>query len=253
MGCIQSLGSPWSGLVRGRARGHPGVTTRGQRTAKASLVLILVASALLPGRTSAQATPYVLLSDPAYGDVELLMARGLVSGLIAGSRPFSRLDFARAAAEATIALREAESRHTARLREAVARLEREFAPELAELHCAENDDCPGLGTGLRIRSLTWDVTAADSPDRETRSDLQPGLEIDATTNPLLQRNGGRVLRTGTTMGAEGTIDLSLSPSLVGQVTPRLWSNTGRPGVASLLEMSRLPAGYPRERRDGPGA
>jgi len=211
-----------------------------------TLLLRVVPPILLAAAPAvAQTGPYVVLEDPAYADLELLAAHGLVEGPLLAHPPFSRFTFARAAEQAQGRLAAARSDTTtvapvpARVSEAVARLRAAFSVEIAQLEVLEaGGEEPATRSTplLRPRSVSVDLTTADSPPRDAR-EPQPGQRNDAVINPLLQRNLGRPLADGTTLGAEAVLDLQLGSRLAAQVSPRLYEPGG--GGATLM------AGYLR--------
>src|SRR5688500_619713 len=98
-----------------------------------ALLLACLFAAAAPA--AAQSTAYVPNLDPAYRDLDALVAGGWVKRILAGRRPYSRLTFGRHAVEARAALDGAPEPAPLRFREALDRLERSFAPEVAAL-CA---------------------------------------------------------------------------------------------------------------------
>jgi len=174
---------------------------------------------------AAQVSPYVTLKDPAYRDLDVLVAHRLVGELLHAHRPYSRLTFARAVREAREKAEGSEGRLSVRVLEALDRLEGRFSEELARLGCTApseggNDACTTTRREARLRLATLDLTGADSPTRDAR-EPQPGQRNDAVLNPLLQRNYGRQLYDGFTVSSEAEVDVYLLPNLAGQVSPRL--------------------------------
>ncbi len=247
---------------------HPGRRCRSLRITLFALVC-LGTSGALPLRVpllatvsaaplSAQASPYVLISDPGYRDLDLLVAHRLVEQLTLSHRPYSRMTFARATQEARGRLDELtagtggtnqQSRQPpVRVLEALGRLESRFAEEQTLLNCrssrgAEEESCAQPSARLEMRSIKAVLTGADSPARDARAP-QPGQVNDAVLNPLLQRNGGRELHDGLTWAAEAEIDLYLHPNLAGQAGPRVRLSSNRPDGVDAAGAS-LTTGYLR--------
>jgi len=203
---------------------------------------------LLPVPGAAQATPYVPALDPAYRDLEVLVSAGLVRGIIPGQRPHSRMTFARAAGEARAQLDAGESVPKPRLAEALRRLEAGFAAELALLCEGGAEACPPAASRPALREIVADLTAASSParpipDRELVPDPRfPGAELDADVNPLLQRNQGRALADGWTLGTEARAELALGSRFAVQLHPRVQLSDGGDGAAVDASLVR---GYAR--------
>ena len=201
--------------------------------------MVLGLGVFAPAAGAAQATPYVPNLDPAYGDLDALIAAGLVRTAITGERPYSRLAVARFAAEAQERVAAAPYLPKARFLESLARLEEAFAAEIATL-CQGTACAPPLAKGA-LRSASADVTLADSPDRAIPSsyDRLAAEYIDADVNPLLQKNQGRELVDGATLGAEALGDFRLGRRVVVQARPRVWARARAEddlgGGATLLE------------------
>jgi hypothetical protein len=195
----------------------------------------------IPGRALCQATPYVPAGDAAYADLDALVDAGWVRGALLGQRPWSRLTFARHVSEARSRLAaDSAGPPRARFREALDRLERDFALELGAL-CVGRTDCAPLEGGARARSAAADATWADSRSRPipTSYDWENSDYIEADLNPLLDRNQGRVLANGGTIGVEGVVDVGPLGPLAVQLHPRVWALNGRDAPAdadvTLLE------------------
>ena len=87
---------------------------------------------MLPAAVLVQASPYVPNLDPAYQDLDALVAQGLVRDIILGERPYSRVAFARFAQEARRRIDTAgEAAIKPRFLEALERIELRFHRELA--------------------------------------------------------------------------------------------------------------------------
>ncbi|MHB1193985.1 MAG: capsule assembly Wzi family protein [Longimicrobiales bacterium] len=220
------------------------------------LALLAVAGLSLPPRGCAQASPFVPVWDAAYRDLDVLLATGMVgrqpadaggmagttapapasasgSGSpIRGQRPYSRMAFARAVAEARSTLDGGAGEAKPRIAEAVERLEARFSAELALVRAGRGGERagdragerPGLGRSLTLRQVSLDATAADSPPRAIPWQLTSAL--DADVNPLLQRNHGRVVADGWTLGGEAWVDAVLGSRVAAQLAPRLWAEDG---------------------------
>ena len=209
------------------------------------LLLALALSLVVPGRGGAQATPYVPNLDPVYRDLDGLIAVGWVRIAIAGQRPYSRLTVARLVVEARANVARDGGLQRPRFREALDRLEDAFAAEIMALCVGGGEPCTPLNGPATLRSATADATWADSPGRgiPTSYDDLAADYIDAELNPLLQKNQGRVLADGGTIGGEALMDLSLGTLLSVQIRPRIWA-TAPSGDASDLGITLL-EGYVR--------
>lgn len=195
-----------------------------------------------PRALSAQTSPYVLISDPAYRDLDVLVAHRLVQDLVLSHRPYSRMTFARAVAGARGRLRD---EVPARILEALERLERRFAEELGGRVCEEDSGraCGDAPPRVRVRSLRGGLTRADSPTREAREPSRNAGNA-AQINPLLQRNGGRELFDGWTVDGEAEVDIDLHPRLALQFTPRIRVSEGAPEEVDAAGI-QLVTGYAR--------
>jgi capsule assembly protein Wzi len=197
----------------------------------ARIVLVLLAVA---GPLEAQTTSYVPVQDWAYHELDALASLGLVPGMMAGERPYSVLAVSRFVAEARRLASQVSV--PARAMEAMERLEARFGP-------------PAVTAGAtpaqaRVRSVRLLVSTADAPDRDLRPG-RGGVRIDGTLNPLLERNGGRVLESdGWTSAGEVTVDVT-SGMFAAAVTPRLvgYGRGGGPGETDLTMFD----GYARAR------
>lgn len=140
------------------------------------------------GLARAQGSAYVPIFDPAYDDLSVIVAHGLVTTAMVGDRPYSRLAFSRFVREAAT---QTDSSHTPRrVREALQRLVTRFG------------DGPLTNGSVRLAPFAATLSLADSRSRVMQSGYEPDV-IDADLNPLLQRNGGRVLYDGLTLALEG--------------------------------------------------
>ncbi len=191
-------------------------TMRSLHSCSALCLVAACAQLALAPPASPQATAYVPTLDPAYADLDALVASGLVSGLISGQRPYSRAAFARAAEEARARLQGEDgtgAQHPApepRFLEALERLEARFV----SAHGAP---------GSPVRGATADASWVDSPSRAIRARYEGVPErIDADLNPLLQRNQGREVSDGGTLAAEAWGDIRLGSRFAAAAHPRVW-------------------------------
>ena len=203
-------------------------------------ITTLVAAALFLGPTSAtgQSSAYVPSGDPAYRDLDALVAAGLVRNDIFGTRPYTEATFARAVAQAKTRLSPGSSNSDAgkaaaspasakrRILEAVARLQSRF---------------PG-DSGRVIRGARMDVASADSPVRAVQSRSWFD-KIDADVAPLTQRNGGREIPDGSSIAGEAWGDIRLGEHFVAALQPRIWLASPRDGGSSAG--AEIVTGYAR--------
>lgn len=201
---------------------------------------------------AAQETALVSNMDPAYDDLAVLAALGLVLTTSAGEGPHSRAAFARWTAEARDrAEAPGAPPPSARVQEILERFRRRFG---------------GERSAVALRSARLDVWAARSPSRL----IGPGAanEIDGVLNPLLQSNQGRQVADGWTAAAEFSGDLSAGPFALG-FRPRAWTEQPRGaepakarstfvdtyarvvGGAFALEAGRLSVSLGRGQHGGP--
>lgn len=192
-------------------------------SARRVVAALAVAMAVLPPMASfAQTTPFVPLGDPAYRDLDALVSTGVVGDLTLGQRPYSRMAFARAISQARRGMDGEVGASKPRVSEALLRLESEFTSEIRALEATPADSAPVLPRGAWPRSIDLSASLADSPPRQIEARHTTANNIDATLNPLLQRNQGRMVGDGTTVAAEGVVDLGLGPHVAAQVQPRVW-------------------------------
>lgn len=196
-----------------------------------ALALLAAAWLFLPPRVHAQASPFVPVWDAAYRDLDVLLVTGMLGGATAavvspihGQRPYSRMAFARAAEEARSTFASGAVEAKPRVLEALERLEAWFAAELELLRAEGHGERPGARRSVTLRQASSDATAADSPSRPIPWQLTSAL--DADVNPLLQRNQGRALADGWTLGGEAWVDAVLGSRVVAQLAPRLWVEDG---------------------------
>lgn len=199
------------------------------------VALLLGLGTLTPAESLAQGSSYVPNLDPAYADLDALFAVGLVMVPSMAQRPYSRMAFARFAAQARTRLDDSDEDRR-RFREALDRLEARFARELSLLCPTSEDACSRADASVALRSAEIDLVSASSPLRAIRTSYEDVFEpgdnlIEGDINPLLQRNQGRILADGQTAAAEATVDIQLSSRVAVQVRPRVWLSraTGMPG------------------------
>lgn len=200
------------------------------------LFLGTIARYLAPASALAQASPYVSNLDLAYRDLDALFVAGLVPTIIMSQRPYSRMAFARFAREARDQLAEIGGARQ-RTVEALERLEQRFVEELAALCTDAEDSCTPLRARVQPREATADVTLAESPDRQISTDFAPTSQIDATVNPLLQRNQGRVLADSWTAAGEFAVDAVIFPGLAAHIRPRVWASGPTNGAAATQDVT----------------
>ncbi len=184
------------------------------------------ALALAPCPVQGQATAYVPNLDPAYEDLHLLVAAGLVRDFVGGQAPHSRAAFGRWTAEALRSVSE-RGGATARVQEALARLNALFGPIAGE-------EPPRVV----LRSMSAELWAARSPSR----DLGPGAAsgIDGQLNPFLQGNQGRLAADGWTSAAALSAEAAAG-RLVLRATPRFWASSWRDGRAAEADVALFDA------------
>ena len=177
------------------------------------------------GGAAGQATPYLPSLDPAHRDLDALVTAGWVKGAVTGQLPYSRLTVARLVLGARAHPAAASAGSQSRFGEALGRLEEAFAAEIQALYAAGAASCPPLPAGVVARSASVDVTWSDSPARPIPTSYDPGTPdyIDADLNPLLERNQGRVLVEGGTLGAEAVLDIGLGRHVAAQLRLRVWA------------------------------
>lgn len=182
---------------------------------------------LSPGQVRAQATSYLRLGHPAYGDLDLLSDAGLVDGAPGLRRPYSRTAVARMVASITVDLPEVRARGD-RYGEALERLQAEFA---AELGPASGD----VGPRVHVREVRLEGAVADSPPRAMRAGIL-GQLITADVSPLRFRNLDRAIPDGSSVAGETLVDLAPASWLTLRFDPRLQLMQERGGgVAADLQ------------------
>jgi len=181
---------------------------------RALVRLIVVLAGWAPGLTplAGQTTPYVPYLDPAYGDLDVLVARGLVRDVLLGQRPHSRAAFTRFVEEANRRVTGGVPPLDRRSADALERLTERFASDDLDARL------------LRPRDANVEMSAASSPIRDLRSGADGSIDGDLA--PLLQRNQGRELVDGLTWAAEGAADVD-GGLVAGSVRSRMWFDIPR--------------------------
>ena len=197
---------------------------------------------LLIAEAHAQASPYVPIMDPAYLELDALVAIGLVEVPSLLQRPYSRLAFGRLTKQARINM-DSFSATKGRFREDLASLEKEFAFEIGLLCDDMGPHCGVTGPTSVLREVRVDFTMARSPERDMRTAYASEDFIKGVVNPLLQRNSGRILSDGLTGGLESTLDIQVTSHVSAQLRPRAW--VARPRRAAELGDVTLLDGYLR--------
>jgi hypothetical protein len=168
--------------------------SRTRAVARWSVTLFAIVAVLPLARAFAQATVTVPADDPVYRDIDRLSGNGLVNSYIVGQRGLSRREIARLIDDAsrTSARRGATAGDGA----VIARLAREYALELRQLH----GDTTAHAPRLSLAEARAEVLQLDSPKRAIPND-DTG-DIDADVNPLLNGRLGRSYGNGTNVAAE---------------------------------------------------
>ncbi len=184
------------------------------------------ALAFAPCVALGQATAYVPNLDPAYEDLAVLVAAGIVKQALGGHGPSSRAAFGRWAAEAARSLEE-RGGAAAAVEEAAARLARRFGPD-----AGERGGGPGRAAAAAVAGASAEIWAARSPSRP----LGPGAasQIKGILNPLLNGNQGGPAIDGWTAAAAFSVEAEAGRLAV-RVTPQAWvahSADGRTNAAS---------------------
>ena len=220
--------------------GH-GVMIRRCPRAAAFPTLFLASSFLaLACGVSAQATVNVPLDHPAYAELDVLRAAGLVAESSAGQQPYSRLEFARltraalARADAQPGQDRRDSVLRSREREALSLLESRFSEEIECLRGVEDPEasrvpvCDEPGLTLRPRLLRGDITRLSSPWRVVPTVYSlPSDNIDARLNPLVDEQLGRSVVDGWTTGIEAGFEARVGRYVTAYAHPRVSRLTPR--------------------------
>lgn len=169
-------------------------------------------------------SPNVPINDPAYRQIDKLIAFGLIKDAIFGQRPWSRNEMARMIDEAARRLEEREAPLTPDSRDLVPgiaaleildRLRLDFREELARRN--------GKPGNLRIHLLerfSLGYTLLDSPPRDIPQDNGIG-RIDAYINPLVANQNGLDFTDGNNLWLESTHSALLSKYFSLSFTPHL--------------------------------
>lgn len=199
----------------------------------------LVFQLLVIGAHAAFAQGTVTLSpdDPAYRDIDRLIDRNLVTHVIVGQRPYSRIMMARIAREAALRLDSSSSDAVARSLDSAA---------IARLRLV-GDPGPGVDSGDARQARAWPRTRAIraevlSTDLESLTVPSNGLGfIEADVNTLTHNRFGERFATGTNLSVDSEHWLEL-PARVGiQVRPRAWLHGGRGAAPSGVSGELLAA------------
>ena len=202
-------------------------------------VVVCCAVLTIAKGVSGQASPYVSVMDSGYDYLDALVAVGLVEVPSLIQRPYSRLAFSEFIKQARSQL-DLSPQVGERFREAVIMLEQEFADEIG-LQCGNGislcseAEAPPAAV---LREVWLDFTVAASPERAMRTAYSDKSFIDGVLNPLLQRNFGRDVSDGVTLGLEPTLDIQLTPYLSAQLKPRAWIARPR-GVSEVGDLTLL--------------
>ena len=177
--------------------------------------------------------------DSGYDYLDALVAVGLVEVPSLIQRPYSRLAFSEFIKQARSQL-DLSPQVGKRFREAVVMLEQEFADEI-EFQCGNGvslcSEAEAYPAAV-LREVWLDFTVAASPERSMRTAYSDKSFIDGVLNPLLQRNFGRDMSDGVTLGLEPTLDIQLTPYLSAQLKPRAWIARPR-GVSEVGDVTLL--------------
>jgi hypothetical protein len=181
----------------------------------------VIAALMLPAALAAQATVTVPVQDPVYRDLDRLFGSGLIKTMIVGQRPYSRRDIARIVLDAS----QSPPRRSmsAGNRRILARLARQFAPEIEALR-----DAKAPLERVVVHDARLEAVGTNSPPRAIPSDGSGG--IDADVNPLLAGRAGRIYRVGTNVAADADVALRAARSLVVRIDPRVVANVNGSGT-----------------------
>ncbi len=168
-------------------------------------ISLLVLAAMLAATSAlAQGSVSVAPSEPAYRDVDRLVADGLVDGVIVGQRPYSRNEFVRIARAAQRALAgRGDDARSAASRLAVRRLLGAFDST----------------TARPLDQIRLGVLHSGEPARAILPNGLGGTEADIT--PLTDGRQGRRFIPGTTLALETDSWARIGSSLTLDVRPRL--------------------------------
>jgi hypothetical protein len=172
-----------------------------------------VAVLALPSRAAAQATVPLDAQDPAYRDLDRLIADGIITTAVIGIRPYSRREIARLIAEASRARTDTARVVSAIDERVIDRLRARFAGELGVL---AGDS---VTSGVRVADWRVEAVALDPTGRRIPYDSVGSVEADLT--PLLNGRGGRRYARGFTAASEVELDARVSRAIVFRIRPRL--------------------------------
>jgi hypothetical protein len=210
-----------------------GLHRTGVRLALVGAGALALSLTAIPRAAVAQATVSLDVQDPAYRDIDRLIADGVIQTAVVGMRPYSRREIARLIAEAGRA-REAKLTVSAGDQRVIDRLRTRFAGDLRLL--------AGDSTVAGVRIADWRIEALgiDAPERRIPYDSVGSVE--ANLNPLLNGRGGRRYGHGLNLGTELELDGRASRNIVVRVRPRIDyapSNTFNYGRFEALSATAL--------------
>lgn len=181
------------------------------------LCLAALISSASPTRAWEDASPSVPIEDTIYDDLEVLSAHGLIDGLIAGQRPWTRAEIARlihgARIKFMLALPEggnnvSRSPQEEYILKLLTHLETAYPAALNVLPTRR------LEFGL-LEKATLDALILNSPSRPYF-----GNGVDANYNPLVENHGGRHLVEGFQTAIESEHSVKFGRHLAGFIKPR---------------------------------
>ena len=160
----------------------------------------------------AQATAFVPVGAPVYGDIDLLTSAGLIDTIAAAARPYTRREIQRLLTEAR--------------RSVIGRGGNiEWANRLIDRNLARY-----AGPARAADYVYAGIAAMDSPDRPVPSDHNGS--IDAPVNPLASWRGGRPIADGATTALETIHSVSAGRHLTLSLSPRVTAERHRSGESS---------------------
>lgn len=192
----------------------------------------------------AYSTTNVPVDDPAYRDIDKLIATGLVKEFIYGQRPWSRREFARMisvamkkweAKDPPVTPDDQELSFRIAMDTILARLKGRFHEELID-----NGTIEEKRESIRLHPLEevrFDYILMDSPPRAVPVNNGIG-RIDAVINPFIANREGRHFVDGNTLGLETTHRAKLSKFFSVYLRPRfeiLVPNTGSSAVNPIVQ------------------
>ena len=171
-------------------------------------------------------TANVPLNSNCYEYIEKLSGMGYLNTMPTGARPYSRLDMAKWTVEAReAALEKPMPKYLASY---LQELEKEFAPEIAELNGT------GKAEDFKLREINLEFAYADM-DQSTYGYNSPAHKIPASWQPLNHHNNGYYYGEdgNVTLGAE--LSGRIGKETVVALTPRFSYDEEQDGKASLTE------------------